>query len=224
MKLLLIEDERSLSDVLVALLRRESYQVDVAYDGEAGQDYALTGIYDVIILDIMLPKRNGIDVLRTLRGQKVKTPVLLLTAKSEVQDKITGLDHGADDYITKPFDTGELFARIRALTRRKGDVLGEEIVRGDTTLNTRTFELSHGSKSVKLGAKEMSILEMLMVNWKQILPRERLIEKVWGYDSDVEYNAVEVYISFLRKKLQAIHSDMQIRVVRGVGYVLEEAS
>lgn len=222
MNILLIEDERSLSDVLMALFRREHYHVDAAYDGESGQDFAISGIYDLIILDIMLPKKDGLAVLKTLRSRQLHTPVLLLTAKSEVHDKIAGLDHGADDYITKPFDTGELLARIRAMTRRQGELLGEEIMRQDTVLNTRTLSLSSHGKSVKLGAKELYILELLMKNWKQVIPKERLAERVWGFESDVEYNAVEVYISFLRKKLAAVHSGMQIKAIRGIGYVLEE--
>lgn len=222
MNILLIEDERPLCEVLGALFMRENYRVDVAYDGESGQDHAVSGIYDLIILDIMLPRKNGLDVLKALRAKQVHTPVLLLTAKAEVQDKIAGLDHGADDYITKPFDTGELLARVRAMTRRKGELLGEEIARLDTLLNTRTLTLSCRGKAVKLGAKELNILEMMLKNWKQVIPKERLIERVWGYDADVEYNAIEVYISFLRKKLLAVQSGIQIKAVRGLGYVLEE--
>lgn len=221
MNILLVEDERSLSDVLVALLKRQNYTVDAVYDGEAGEDCAATGIYDVMILDIMLPKKNGLEVLRDLRAQGISTPVLLLTAKAEVHEKIAGLDHGADDYLTKPFNTGELLARIRAMTRRKGEFTGDELTFRNMLLNKRTRELSVLGNAVKLGAKEYQIMEVLMAGGQQVIEKERLMEKVWGYDAEAEYNAIEVYISFLRKKMTAIAADVQIRAVRGVGYQLE---
>jgi DNA-binding response OmpR family regulator len=223
MNILLIEDEKPLSEALSELLKQKQYSVDAVYDGIAGEDYALSGIYDAIILDIMLPGKNGLEVLRALRRHGCHTPVLLLTAKSEVGDKISGLDCGADDYLTKPFASGELLARIRAMTRRKGEFTGDEIVCGDTVLNKSTHALCHNG-SVRLSLKEYQIMEMLMQNARQIIPKERMIEKIWGYDAEAEYNAVEVYVSFLRKKLAAIDSHLQIKAVRGVGYVLEDKS
>ena len=222
MNILVIEDERQLSDILVTLLERQKYSADAVYDGESGEAYALSGIYDVIILDIMLPVKNGLDVLRSLRQSKIKTPVLLLTAKSEIEDKITGLDIGADDYLTKPFATGELLARIRAMSRRQDTYVGNEICSGNTKLDKDTHVVSNGDNQIKLALKEYQILELLLQNRRQIIPRERFLEKVWGFDSDAEYNAIEVYISFLRKKLLAIGADVQIKAVRGVGYTLED--
>ncbi|MDR2043217.1 MAG: response regulator transcription factor [Clostridium sp.] len=222
MKILVVEDERELSEVLVTLLKQNKYDADAVYDGLSGEDYALCGVYDLILLDIMLPGKNGVEVLRSLRRQGLSTPVLLLTAKSEVDDKILGLDAGADDYLAKPFASGELLARIRAMTRRKGEYVGDTLAFMETTLDKNTHELSCGGNKVNLPLKEYQILEMLMQNSHQIIPKERFIEKIWGYDSDSEYNAIEVYISFLRKKLFAIGSGMQIKAVRGVGYALEE--
>lgn len=222
MNILLIEDERPLSEVLVALFKQQKYSIDAVYDGPTGEAYALSGIYDVIILDIMLPGKSGLDVLRALRKEKISAPILLLTAKSEIEDKIAGLDLGADDYLTKPFATGELLARVRAMARRKDHFTGDEIACYATVLNKNTFELSHRGNAIKLGVKEYQILEMLMHNSGRIIPKERFIEKIWGFDSDTEYNAIEVYISFVRKKLLAIGADMQVRAVRGIGYTLEE--
>lgn len=224
MRILVIEDERDLSEALVMLLSQEHYQADAVYDGLSGEEYALSGIYDVILLDIMLPGKNGVDVLRSLRKKGLDTPVLLLTAKSEDEDKIRGLDTGADDYLTKPFSTGELMARIRAMTRRKGEFIADELTVMGTTLDKSTHTLTCGTNRVKLATKECQILEMLMSNKNQIIPKDRLFEKVWGYDSNAEYNVIEVYISFVRKKLAAIGSSMHIKAVRGVGYSLEEAS
>ncbi len=170
MNVLIIEDEPQLSDVLVALMKQDKYAVDAVYDGVSGEEYAMTGIYDVIILDIMLPKKNGLEVLRALREQNNSTPVLLLTAKSEVEDKIEGLDIGADDYLTKPFASGELLARLRAISRRKGEFTGDELTCGDTRMSKRSYELSYKGNSVKLGQKEYQIVEMLMQNHRQIIP------------------------------------------------------
>lgn len=221
MKVLIIEDEKQLSEALVTILTQKGYAVDAVYDGLAGEDYALSGVYDVIILDIMLPKKNGLEVLRSLRKNKLETPILVLTAKSEIEDKIVGLDYGADDYLTKPFASGELLARIRAIARRQGTYLGDELCCGGTILNRDNHEISYQGNSVKLGLKEYQILEFLMQNHKQIIPKERFIEKIWGFDSETEYNAIEVYISFIRKKLTAINSDLQIKATRGIGYSLE---
>lgn len=222
MKLLIIEDEVQLADAIAEMAKREGYLTDAAYDGQAGLDNALTGVYDAIVLDVMLPELDGFEVLRALREAKVMTPVLMLTAKSEVRDKIAGLDHGADDYMTKPFHTGELLARLRALTRRQGEIVDDEMSCGDVTLSPRTYEISCAGNAVRLGNKEFQIMEMLMRNKSQILPKERFIEKIWGFDSEAEYNNIEVYISFLRKKLSSVKSHTHIRSVRGAGYILEE--
>jgi DNA-binding response OmpR family regulator len=222
MRILVIEDERELSEVLLVLLKQHEYEADAVYDGISGEDYAMCGIYDLILLDIMLPGKNGVEVLRSIRKKGNSTPVLLLTAKSETEDKIFGLDMGADDYLTKPFVSGELLARIRAMMRRKGEYIGDTITFSDTTLDKNTHELSCKSGKIKLPAKEYQILEMLMLNSHQIIPRERFFEKVWGYEFEGEYNAIEVYVSFLRKKILAIGSDIQIKAIRGVGYSLED--
>ncbi len=221
MKILVVEDEEALAEALSEILKRNKYSVDAVYDGEDGLEYAMTDLYDCILLDIMLPKMNGLDVLRILRKKHISTPVLLLTAKSDIEDKITGLDSGADDFLTKPFVSGELLARVRALTRRKGEVITDEFTYGDVALNKSTFSLSREGQFVKLSLKEYQIMEMLMANPKQLIPKERFIEKIWGYESDVEYNNVEVYISFLRKKLHVIGSDVTIKTARGIGYFLE---
>ena len=221
MKILLVEDERQLSDVLTVLLRQNLHEVDAVYNGIDGEDYALAGVYDAIILDIMLPKKNGIEVLRSLRKQGNSTPVLLLTAKSEVADRISGLDCGADDYLTKPFASGELLARLRAITRRGTEFIGDELQGGNTILDRNTHELRGEAGAVKLAAKEYQIMDMLLSNSRQIIPRERFVEKIWGYNSEAEYNSIEVYISFVRKKLTAIGSDLQIKAVRNIGYSLE---
>ena len=221
MKLLVVEDEVALADALSEILKRNKYAVDTVYDGEDGLDYALTGLYDCILLDIMLPKKDGITVLRELRAAHLSTPVLLLTAKSEIDDKVLGLDSGADDYLTKPFVSGELLARVRSLTRRRGEVMTDEFTFGDIALNKSTFSLSREGQFVKLSLKEYQILELLIANPKQLIAKERFIEKIWGYESDVEYNNVEVYISFLRKKLTALGSTVTIKTARGIGYFLE---
>lgn len=223
MRILVVEDEVSLADAITAILKKEHYFVDAVYDGRDGLDYALSGIYDLILLDIMLPKMNGLDVLKNIRSNKLSTPVMLLTARTEVNDKITGLDCGADDYLTKPFNKGELLARVRALTRRKGEIPSNELVFGDITLNQNTYELICGGKNVKLGAKEFKIMQMLMYAPRNIISKDEFIEKIWGYDSEAEYNSIEVYISFLRKKLGAIKSNIQIKASRGIGYYLEDS-
>ncbi|MDE5753489.1 MAG: response regulator transcription factor [Oscillospiraceae bacterium] len=221
MKILVVEDEIALAEALSEILKRNKYLVDTVYDGEDGLDYALTDLYDCILLDIMLPKMNGLDVLRTLRKKRISTPVLLLTAKSDIEDKITGLDSGADDFLTKPFATGELLARVRALTRRKGEVITDEFTYGDISLNKSTFSLSCEGQFVKLSLKEYQIMEILISNPRQLISKERFIEKIWGYESDIEYNNIEVYISFLRKKISVIGSHVVIRTARGIGYFLE---
>lgn len=222
MRILIIEDEISLADAISAILKKEQYFADAVYNGRDGLDYALSGIYDLILLDIMLPGMNGFDVLKEIRNNGISTPVMLLTARTEVNDKIKGLDCGADDYLTKPFNKGELLARIRALSRRKGEIPANELTYGDITLNQSTYELICGNLNVKLGAKEFRIMQMLMYSPKSIISKDEFIEKIWGYDSEAEYNSIEVYISFLRKKLSAIKSTMQIKASRGIGYYIEE--
>lgn len=223
MRILIVEDEVSLADAISAILKKEQYFVDAVYDGRDGLDYALSGIYDLILLDIMLPGMNGLDVLKEVRNNGISTPVMLLTARTEVNDKIKGLDCGADDYLTKPFNKGELLARIRALSRRKGEIPSNELTFGDITLNQSTYELICGNLNVKLGAKEFRIMQMLMYSPKSIISKDEFIEKIWGYDSEAEYNSIEVYISFLRKKLGAIKSTIQIKASRGIGYYIEES-
>ncbi len=222
MKLLVVEDEVQLADALTEILKRNKYIVDTAYNGNDGLDCALSGVYDCIILDIMLPGMNGIETLRNVRAEHLSTPVLLLTARSEVEDKINGLDCGADDYLTKPFVMGELLARVRTLTRRKGDIFDEnKMTFNSLVLNKNSCSMSFNGNDVKLSLKEYQIMELLIANPRRILPKERIIEKIWGFESDVEYNNIEVYISFLRKKLNAIGADTQIKTARGIGYSLE---
>ena len=221
MRLLIVEDEQGMAEGLRALLEKQGYVTDLAFDGDSGLDNGLTGLYDLIILDIMLPGRDGLSVLKELRRDGVETPVLMLTARSSVADRIQGLDHGADDYLTKPFDTGEFLARVRALTRRNGMPLEDEPSFGDIRLDRRKLELCRGSERLRLGPKEFQVMECLLMNKNQIVPRSLLCEKVWGLLSEAEYNNVEVYISFLRKKLRALHSNVQILSIRNAGYHLE---
>ena len=221
MRLLIVEDERAMAEGLCALLERQGYAADPALDGVSGLDCAMSGLYDLIVLDIMLPKMDGLEVLTRLRNARVETPVLMLTARSSVEDRIRGLDHGADDYLTKPFDTGEFLARVRALTLRKDVPLEEELAFGDIRLDRRRLELCRGEERLRLGPKEFQVMECLLMNKNQIVPRNLLCEKVWGLLNESEYNNVEVYISFLRKKLRALHSDVQIRTLRNAGYFLE---
>ena len=222
MNILLIEDEKHLTDALTHILKKEKYIVDAAYDGESGLNLALSGRYDVILLDIMLPKKNGYEVVSQLRREKIATPVLMLTARGQIADKVKGLDLGADDYLAKPFSTPELLARIRALIRRKGNVISENIRKfGDIEYNVSGYELSCGEKKVKIALKESEILLYFLDRPSFVVTKDELIVKLWGYDSEAEYNNIEVYISFLRKKLQFLGSKVSITTVRGVGYKLE---
>ena len=223
MRILLAEDERSLSRAVVALLEKSNYSADAVYDGEEALAYLEAGNYDGVILDIMMPKMDGLEVLRRLREQGNPVPVLLLTAKSEVEDKVTGLDTGANDYLTKPFSTAELMARIRAMTRSQtGGQVTSRLTFGNITLDQTTFELSSSAGSFRLANREYQMMELLLRNPRQLIPTERFLERIWGYDSDVEMNVVWVYISYLRKKLTALQADVQIKVTRNVGYSLEE--
>ena len=219
MRILLAEDERSLSRAVIALLEKNNYSADAVYDGQEALEYLEAGNYDALILDLMMPKMDGLTVLRTLREQGNPIPVLILTAKSEVDDKVLGLDTGANDYLTKPFSTQELMARIRAMTRSQtGGQVTSRLTFGNITLDQATFELSSPAGSFRLANKEF---QMLMRNPRQIIPTERFLERIWGYDSEVELSVVWVYISYLRKKLSALRSNIQIKVTRNAGYSLE---
>ena len=223
MRILLAEDERSLSRAVVALLEKSNYSADAVYDGEEALAYLEAGNYDGVILDIMMPKMDGLEVLRRLREQGNPVPVLLLTAKSEVEDKVTGLDTGANDYLTKPFSTAELMARIRAMTRSQtGGQVTSRLTFGNITLDQTTFELSSSAGSFRLANREYQMMELLLRNPRQLIPTERFLERIWGYDSDVELNVVWVYISYLRKKLSALQANIQTKATRNVGYSLEE--
>ena len=222
MRVLIVEDEVRLAATLQDLLEMDGFTADVCHDGESGLDNALTGIYDVILLDVMLPKMDGFTVLRRLRAEGNATPVLMLTARSEITDKVTGLDSGADYYLTKPFEPRELLACVRALTRRQPELRSTDQLRcGDLTLEKGTFTLSCGERSVRLSRKEYDMMELLMLNQKVVITKEKLLVKIWGYESDAEDNNVEVYVSFLRKKLEHLHSQVRIKTIRMVGYCLE---
>lgn len=220
MNILLVEDDLGLSHALRKILEDNGYSVDVVHDGQAGLDYGMSDLYDVIILDVMLPKKDGFVVTRELRRARVSTPILLLTARGAVSDKISGYDSGADDFMTKPFSPNELMAHLRALTRRQGDVLFESVSVGDLTLDLESRELSCRSKSIALTAKEFLVCRMLMARRGQLISKEMLLSKVWGTEPDVSDNIVESYISFLRKKLAHLDSTARIETVRFAGYRL----
>ena len=221
MRLLLAEDEEALSKALVTILKHNNYAVDAVFDGQQALDYLECGIYDGLILDLMMPKVDGITVLKTIRRKGNKIPVLILTAKSEVDDKVFGLDCGADDYLTKPFVTKELLARIRAMTRRQSDLQDNALVYGVLRLDRTSFELISQKGKLLLTAKEFQIMEMFMMNPKCILSAEQLMDRVWGLESETEISVVWTYISYLRKKLKTLDSSVTIRAVRNVGYTLE---
>ena len=222
MRLLLAEDEHSLSRALVTILERNHYSVDAVYDGQTALEYLEAGNYDGAVLDIMMPRMDGISVLKALRKSGSTLPVLLLTAKGEVEDKVLGLDAGANDYLTKPFHSQELLARIRAMTRAPGPQTSSLLQFGNVTLDCATFQLSTPSGSLRLANKEFQMLELLMRNPRSLIPTERFLEKIWGYDSEAEVNVVWVYLSYLRKKLTALEADIQIKAARNAGYSLEE--
>lgn len=220
MRILLAEDERSLSRAITALLERSNYSVDPVYDGVEALDYLAGGNYDALILDIMMPKMDGMEVLHRLRAQGDPIPVLLLTAKSEIADTVHGLDSGANDYLTKPFATAELLARLRAITRQSVQ-LSSRLSFGNLCLDQATFELSSPVSSFRLANKEYQMMELFMRHPRQIIHPDRFLERIWGYDSEVEVSVVWVYISYLRKKLSALHADVQIKAHRNAGYSLE---
>ena len=223
MKILIIEDEYSLADAIGETLKKENFDVKLVSNGIEGEEEALTGIYDLILLDIMLPRKNGFDVLKTLKEEKLDTPVIILTAKSEIYDKLNGLENGADDYITKPFHMRELVARIKVILKRKSNIEDTNILElGDLKLDLSVGQMISNENRIAINGKELDLLEILLINKNQIVNRETLADKIWGYNSDAEYNNVEVYISFLRKKLKLINSNVQIKTVRGLGYKIEE--
>lgn len=220
MRVLLADDEKELTNALTAILKHDHYAVDVVYNGEDALDYGRTENYDVIILDIMMPKMDGLTALKELRKANIGTPILMLTAKSEIEDRITGLDTGADDYLSKPFAMGELLARIRAMTRRKAEFTPNIIQAGNLTLNKENFELSTDKASIRLSNKEYQMMELFMNYPKRLFSTEQFMEKIWGYDSEAEINVVWVYISYLRKKLSTLEADVEIKASRGAGYML----
>ena len=218
MHVLIVEDDVRLAQALAHILAENGYDADVVHDGASGLAFAESGIYDVVVLDVMLPKMDGFALVAALRRANVSTPVLLLTARDAVPDKITGLDSGADDYMTKPFSPAELLAHLRALTRRQGDVLFEKLAAGDLSLNLESYDLSRGSKSIHLSYKEFSLAKVLMANAGQVVSKDMLIAKVWGVESSAEDNNVEAYVSFLRKKMKFLGSTARIETLRRAGY------
>lgn len=222
LKILLVEDEARMAEALAALLRYENYNVNVCYDGIAGMEAICSDEYDIIILDVMLPGLSGFDIAKNTREMGNTTPILMLTAKSELDNKVNGLDSGADDYMTKPFETKELLARLRALGRRSSNVENNLYSYGDIILNTDSFQLfcKTNGQSVRLSKKEYQLMEFFLTNQNRVLTREQLVLKIWGYENEAEYNNVEVYLSFDRKKLTFIGSKVEIKALRGVGYEL----
>ena len=224
MRILVADDEPEMTMVLEALLQREHYSVDAVDNGQDALDYGLAENYDCLILDIMMPKLDGIQVLQTLRAKNISTPILLLTAKSQVEDRVAGLDSGADDYLPKPFDNREFIARVRALIRRGGEYAPSVLNVGNTTLDCSTFELKCGSSCIRLGNKEFQMLELLMRQQGRLISTEQFMEHIWGYESAAEINVVWAYISYLRRKLEAIGANIRISARRGQGYLLEETT
>ena len=223
MKILIIEDEYSLADAISETLKKENFDVTMIVDGIEGEDEALTNIYDLILLDVMLPRRDGFQILKALRQEKIEAPIIMLTAKSEIYDKLNGLENGADDYITKPFHMRELVARIKVVLKRKTNMEDGNILEfQDLKLDLRTGKMSSEDNEIAINGKVLELLEILLLNKNQITDREQLANKIWGYDSDSEYNNVEVYVSFLRRKLKLIKSNVKIKAVRGIGYKLED--
>ncbi len=224
MRVLLAEDEKRMAAALVALLKQEKYDVDHMEDGASALDALESGIYDIAVLDVMMPEMNGFEVARKARQNGIKTPILMLTAKSQLDDKVEGLDSGADDYLTKPFQTKELMARLRALGRRNTAFKDESLKFGDIELDVSSATLTCNStgQAIKLGEKELRILEYMLNNKGQIMTREQLAVKIWGFENEAEYNNVEVYMSFTRKKLAFVGAKVEIKAVRGLGYELRE--
>ena len=224
MRILVVEDEYSLADAMGEALKRENYMVDISYEGNSALDIALSRIYDIIILDLMLPNLNGLEILKYIREEKISSYVMILTAKGELDDKVKGLDYGADDYMTKPFHIRELLARIRAVSRRNGDIDDYTLSFADLKLNLKTCDIlnANNSQSMTLSGKEFALMEFLFRNKNQVVNREQIAERIWGYDNDSQYNNVEVYVSFLMKKIKFLESNVRIKAIRGIGYMLEE--
>lgn len=222
MKILMIEDEFSLADAVSEMLKKESFEVSIFTDGISGEEEALTGIYDLIILDVMLPGKDGFAILKTLKEEKIDTPVIMLTAKSEIDDKLNGLENGADDYVTKPFHMKELIARVKVILKRKANLEDTSVLEYENLkLDLSSGKVSYKENEISINGKELDLLEILLINKNQIVSRETLANKIWGYFSDAEYNNVEVYVTFLRRKLKKISSKVNIKAVRGIGYKLE---
>ena len=223
MKILIIEDEYSLADAIAETLQKEKFGVNIITNGEDGENEALTNVYDLIILDVMLPNKDGFEILKNLRKEKIDTPIIMLTAKSEMTDKLNGLEHGADDYITKPFHMRELIARIKVILKRKVNIQDTNVLEySDLRLDLGSGKMCANDSEIAINGKELDLLEILLLNRNQITSREILANKIWGYNSETEYNNVEVYVSFLRKKLKLLKSKVKIKAVRGIGYKLEE--
>lgn len=223
MRILIIEDEYSLADAIAETLKGENFVVDIVTNGDDGENEALTNIYDLILLDVMLPGKDGFQILRKLREEKIETPIIILTAKSEIYDKLNGLENGADDYITKPFHMKELVARIKVILKRKVNIKdNNNLEYKDIRLDIDSGKLKCKGNEIDINGKELELLEILLINGNKIVKRETLADKIWGYYSEAEYNNVEVYISFLRKKLRLVKSNVQIKAVRKIGYKLEE--
>ena len=223
MKILIIEDEYSLADAIAETLKKENYTTKIVTNGEDGEDEALTNIYDLILLDVMLPKKDGFEILKKLKDEKINTPIIMITAKSEMSDKLKGLENGIDDYITKPFHMRELIARIKIILKRNSNMLDNNILEySDLKLDLSTGKMISNGSEISINGKELELLETLLLNKNQIISKEVLINKIWGYDSNAEYNYVEVYASFLRKKLKLLKSKVKIKAVRGIGYKVEE--
>lgn len=225
MRLLLVEDEKRLSEALVYVLKKNNYAVDVAFDGVHGQEMAEADIYDLIILDRMLPRKEGVEILKAIRTNGIKTPVIFLTAKDSITDRVTGLDAGADDYLIKPFSTEELLARVRALSRRQSNLVESNSIQFlSTVFEPLKGEVVFGGETIKLTAKESQLLELLMKNKNQVMTRELILDRVWGMDSEVDVNSIELYVYYLRKKLKNSKCNISIKTIRGVGYSAEEVN
>lgn len=221
MKILYVEDEKYMARAIAHVLKKNNYSIDLAHDGETGLELAISGVYDIVVLDIMLPKLDGISILREMRNQGVSTPVILLTAKGETEDKVKGLDSGADDYLSKPFQTDELMARLRALARRKELIMANDtLVYGDVELNYNALELVGNGQTFHLTLKESQLLELFMINKGHAISTNTIIEKLWGWDSDAADSHVQVQVAFLRKKLSLLSKCVKIKTVRGIGYML----
>ncbi len=222
MRVLIIEDEKEIADGIKGILTARNYAADAVYDGEEGLAFIRSDVYDIILLDVMLPKMNGFEVIKQARSEGIPTPVIMLTAKSQIEDKINGLELGADDYLTKPFDAGELLARIKARLRKNANLKDNILSAYDLELDLYSYQLKKGVKTIKLSKTEYLLLQCLMVNKEQIIPRDTLISKVWGFDENGDYNNLDVYISFLRKKMKFIEAKAVILTQKGVGYYLAE--